>query len=705
MTSNTFRAGLIGAGYISEYHVLALRRAGIDIVGICDLDSDRARAVAEKFGLRAFGSASELAAAGATVLHVLTPPHTHASITLDALDLGCHVLVEKPLAVEAEDCRTIERKAAELGLKVCVNHSLLYDPQVKRALSTVRSGKLGKIVSVDILRSSAYPPYAGGTLPPQYRSAGYPFRDLGVHALYLFQAFLGPIEKVDAGWASLGGEPNLAFDEWRALVRCRDGLGQFQLSWNVRPMQSQMIVQGTKGVMRSDLFLMFQAIRESTPLPKAAERIFNALTDSAKPLVDVPINVLRFLRKKILPYHGLQMLVADFYRALAEGSPVPATAADALPVVEWTERVARAADEDFRKRIAGLTLSDRVSVLVTGASGALGSAIVDRLRNAGQRVRILVRRPPEVVPEGVEVALGDLGDPQAVDLATRSVDTVIHAGAAMKGSWAEHVCGTVVGTKNVLEACKRNGVGKLVHISSMSVVDWAGGKPDEPIDENSRLEPRAEDRGFYTRAKLQAERSVVNFHRKHGLPTVILRPGQIFGGRIPLMTAAVARRLGKRWLVLGNGKLPLPLVYMDDVVDGVLAAASGPVCDARVFQLVDTELVTQNDVLRVVAGPDARVIRLPMWAVFSLGKLSELILGILGRKSPLSAYRLRSALARRTFSSTRAREGLGWTPRVGVLRGMELARSPRPDYVRSSSDVHMSTRPVLSMEPQAQGAS
>src|SRR5688572_18338825 len=288
-----FRAGLIGGGHISEYHAAALRRAGVELVGVCDVDPSRAKAAAEKFGCAAFTSPAELAAAGANVLHVLTPPHTHATLALDALDLGCHALVEKPLAVEPEDCDRIERKAAEKGLQVCVNHSLLYDPQVRKALDVVRAGKLGKVVSVDILRSSAYPPYGGGPLPPQYRSAGYPFRDLGVHALYRFEALLGPIEDVRGDWKSLGGEPNLAFDEWRAQVRCRDGLGQFQLSWNVRPMQNQIIIQGTKGVMRVDLFLMFKATRKSTPLPKSAERIVNALTDSLQPLIDVPRGVWR----------------------------------------------------------------------------------------------------------------------------------------------------------------------------------------------------------------------------------------------------------------------------------------------------------------------------------------------------------------------------------------------------------------------------
>jgi nucleoside-diphosphate-sugar epimerase len=214
-------------------------------------------------------------------------------------------------------------------------------------------------------------------------------------------------------------------------------------------------------------------------------------------------------------------------------------------------------------------------------------------------------------------------------------------------------------------------VKKLVHISSMSVVDWAGAAKDQPIDEGSALEPRAVDRGSYTRAKLEAERLVTQFHKDHALPTVILRPGQIFGGRIPLLTPAVARRLGKRWLVLGNGRIVLPLVYMDDVVDAILAAAEVHLSDGGgVFQIVDPARFTQNDVLRLAAGPRARVIRVPRPIVFGLGKVSEILLAPLRRKSPLSLYRLRSALALRTFSSERAGSALGWTPRVGTARGI-----------------------------------
>src|ERR1700722_5413673 len=228
-----FRAGMVGAGYISEYHVAAVRRLdNVELIGVFDVDSARASALASRLETRAFNSLDELHQAGANVIHVLTPPNTHAAVAIEALERNCHVLVEKPLAVDVEDCNRIQQKAQEKGLEVCVNHSLLFDPQIRRALAIVKSGKLGKIRSVDILRSSQYPPFEGGPTPPHYRTAGYPFRDLGVHALYIFEAFLGPIENVHADWTSLGGDPNLAFDEWRAMVRCRDGMGQFQLSWN-----------------------------------------------------------------------------------------------------------------------------------------------------------------------------------------------------------------------------------------------------------------------------------------------------------------------------------------------------------------------------------------------------------------------------------------------------------------------------------------
>ncbi len=306
--------------------------------------------------------------------------------------------------------------------------------------------------------------------------------------------------------------------------------------------------------------------------------------------------------------------------------------------------------------------------LVTGGSGSLGRAVVQRLRADGHPARVFQRRAPERTEHGVEYAIGDLGDREAVDRAVAGTDIVIHCGATMKGTWAEHERGTVAGTQNVIDAVRKHGIRQLVHISSMAVVDWAGSSGKGPVTEAAGTEPRAEERGAYTRAKLAAEQLVVAA-AKQGLPAVILRPGQIFGGGIDLINGAVARHAAGRWLVLGDGTLELPLVYIDDVVDAVMAAIGKKLVNGELFQIIDPVHVTQNEVL-ALAGRDKRVIRVPRAVVFALGRLSELPLRAIGKPSPISSYRLKSALARLHYDSDHAERGLGWKPRVGVREGI-----------------------------------
>lgn len=306
--------------------------------------------------------------------------------------------------------------------------------------------------------------------------------------------------------------------------------------------------------------------------------------------------------------------------------------------------------------------------LVTGGSGSLGRAVVKRLREQGHAVRVFERRMPDKAADGVEYVIGDLSDSAAIDRAVQGAEVVVHCAAAMKGDWAEHKASTVDGTQNVIEACKKHGVKQLVYISSMAVFDWAGKSDNGVVDENVALEPRAEKRGAYTRAKLEAERLVTEAAQQ-GLPCVILRPGQLFGGGIPLITGAVARNVRGRWLVLGDGKLELPLVYIDDVVDAIAASIEKKLTSGEVIHIIDPERLTQQDVLEL-AGDNKPVVRVPRPILFAVGRLSEIALAVVRKQSPIGVYRLKSALARLHYESDRARQRLGWQPRVGVREGV-----------------------------------
>lgn len=665
------RAGLVGAGYVSEFHLKALRGLPtVPVIGIHDRDRDRAETVARQWGLRVFDSLDTLVAAGANVIHVLTPPASHAAVTLAALERGCDVLVEKPLATSVADCDQIATAAQRAGRQVCVNHSLLRDPFVQRALTLVRAGQIGEVLAVDYFRSSEYTPWPGGPVPPPYCDGGYPFRDLGVHALYLLAEFLGGIEAVHAEYANAGSlsrDPNLRFDEWRALVRGPRATGQIQLSWNIRPLQHQLFIQGTRGTIRADLFSMFVAIRKNTPLPKSVERAVNALNEARQIECGTTGNALRFLRGKLRPFHGLHMLVTEFYQNLAAGLPAPVTVAQARPIVDWTERVARTADDAKTRWLAQSPTTLTAPVLVTGASGFIGRQLVKRLLKDQQRIRVLVRREQPPDPR-VEVVVGDLGDPAAVDRAVAGTQLVYHVGATMSGRAEDFQRGTVAGTRHVIDSVLKHRVPKLVYVSSLSVLHAAAARPGVKLTEAWPLEPRPAARGAYTQSKLEAEQLVTAAVRDRGLPAVIVRPGQVFGPGAPLLTPAVARRLGNRLIVLGNGELVLPLVHVADVVEALVCAGRRPEGDGSIFQIVDDAGVTQNDLARRAGRP---IVHIPRPVVYALAWGVHLLCRLLGRAAPLSVYRVRSALAPISFDCTAARTKLGWQPVVGTRAGLE----------------------------------
>ena len=130
MTERPRAVGLVGAGMIAPHHLDALAALPwVRIVGVTDLDRARAEALAAtRPGTAVHESLAALCDAGADVIHVLTPPASHVVVALDAVARGCDVLVEKPLATDADDCTRLADAARRQGTRVGVNHSLLCDP-------------------------------------------------------------------------------------------------------------------------------------------------------------------------------------------------------------------------------------------------------------------------------------------------------------------------------------------------------------------------------------------------------------------------------------------------------------------------------------------------------------------------------------------------------------------------------------------------
>lgn len=677
--SSKLRVAVVGAGYVATHHLAALKRLDfVEIVGVCDTHLPAAEALARKFGGIATTRLADLSATSPHVVHVLTPPASHAAVALEALDMGCHVLVEKPMADSVADCEAMIAKAREKQLILGVNHSDLFDPVVMKALDVARSGRIGEVISVDIVRNSEYPAYAGGPLPGIVTQGSYPFRDLGVHGLYTLEAFLGPIGALTVDHQSRGTDPNLAFDEWQARAEGERGVGRLLLSWNARPMENRLFVRGTRGLVEVDRFLQTCRVHGALPGPKFIGIVVNAFLGSLADLVRIPWNVARFATGLLKPSPGIQRGVEEFARAAWDKALPPFGGTDALRIAGLIEPVCRDPDrlrqEELAARYVALEPAD---ALVTGAAGFLGRAVVAALRARDQRVRVLVRRPVAAYARdpGIQMVVGDLGDPAIVAHAVDGTDTVYHVGAAMRGGPRDFEAGTVWGTRNIIEACLAHASRRLVYVSSLSVLDHAGRGPAARTTETSRCEPRPELRGAYTRTKLTAEQLVRDAIRDRALPAVIIRPGQIFGRGAEHATPNGVVSLAGRWIAVGHRSQTIPLVYLDDVVDALLLAARVPQAAGQIFNIVDPQPVTQGAYLdRCVArfGDELHVARVPVAIFLALGLGVEMLGRLLRREVPLTRYRVRSLRPLANFDLAAATARLGWSPRIGVDRGLDI---------------------------------
>jgi nucleoside-diphosphate-sugar epimerase len=231
-----------------------------------------------------------------------------------------------------------------------------------------------------------------------------------------------------------------------------------------------------------------------------------------------------------------------------------------------------------------------MTVLVTGASGLVGSHMVEALVSRGERVRALVRPASRdaVVRLGAEAVAGDVTDAAAWEVAARGARAIVHAAAIVqrRASWEQYVAANVDATRLAVAAARSTGA-RLVHISSVAVY---GGTAAYPITRECRREDHAfqpiPDPDFYGRTKRMAEAVVRTAAQRHEVDAVVLRPTVIYGERDRLFTPRVMRILRLPFVPrIGAGTNRLACVYAGNVAAAALAALAAPARGFRAYNV------------------------------------------------------------------------------------------------------------------------
>ncbi len=227
--------------------------------------------------------------------------------------------------------------------------------------------------------------------------------------------------------------------------------------------------------------------------------------------------------------------------------------------------------------------------LVTGATGFIGGRLCEKLiLSHGAEVRALVRNfahASRVARLDAELQAGDVADARAVDEAVRGCDTVFHCAH----DWQDGER-NVTAVRLLADACRRHGVRRLVHVSSISVYEPL---PDGDVDESTRAEPS----GFaYADNKLETERIALRLGAESGLPVTVVQPTIVYGPFGEAWTVGVVRQLRARLVLPHEAGVGLcNPVYVDDVVDALLLAAESNAAVGERFLISGGTTVTWRD--------------------------------------------------------------------------------------------------------------
>jgi predicted dehydrogenase len=345
--NKALRVAIVGCGQIADAHLQEIAKIPTAVaVAVCDREMDLARQAAARFCIeQSFSDMGKLLQdVRPDVVHITTPPHTHAALAKQAIVAGAHVYVEKPFSIDAAEAREILSTGKQSGRLVCVGHDQLHDPAWEECRRLHRDGVLGEIVHVDSAQGyNLNGPFGKAFLNEPdhwiHRLPGGLFQNVMSHAMYRVTEFLlDETPDISATWYGHEAGKGLP-TELRAMMRGSRTTAHLLFSSSARPVSRVARICGTRQSVEVDLDCGTVRRCRMLTMPGPFAKLqapFRHFTEASRSLAR---GAWRFCRGEIQFFAGMRRLFTLFYDAIREGKESPISPAEILRVTRIMDRI------------------------------------------------------------------------------------------------------------------------------------------------------------------------------------------------------------------------------------------------------------------------------------------------------------------------------------------------------------------------------
>ena len=307
-------------------------------------------------------------------------------------------------------------------------------------------------------------------------------------------------------------------------------------------------------------------------------------------------------------------------------------------------------------------------ILITGGTGFIGSRLAKTLSAKDFQVTVLARnKKSDINSSNIEFIQADIQDKEKVDSAIEGKDIVFHLAAVTDEQLPFKVLYdiNVNGTRNVLEACIKQNPKCLIFTSTTGVLGPTG---ERPAQETDPYNPQTN----YEKSKCEAERLVLEYHKKFNLPVVILRPTMIYGPDERWLK--VFKQAQKGIPIIGEGKNHWHLVYVDDVVEALELAMLKEAGRGETFHIADNQAYPYRQVYRImrkVLGLEEVTKHIPIWLANSFALFNEVSGKLQGKRPILIRAHIERLIRERSLDISKAKTQLGYNPKYDLETGFQ----------------------------------